>query len=118
MKQIIVLLTHSRSDSPERDSELIVVKALRNTFASEFSASDSDGGINIHPNPSQGVFSVQVNGAEGDGMIRITKSGGQIVYSQVYTGQALNISGFTKGEYTVYYIENQVVKASAWLIVE
>jgi len=75
-------------------------------------------GINIQPNPSQGVFSVQVNGAEGDGMIRITKSGGQIVYSQVYTGQALNISGFTKGEYTVYYIENQVVKASAWLIVE
>jgi len=75
-------------------------------------------GINIQPNPSQGVFSVQVNGAEGDGMIRITKSGGQIVYSQVYTGQALNISGFTKGEYTVYYIENQVVKANAGLIVE
>ena len=72
----------------------------------------------FQPNPSQGVFSVQVNGAEGDGMIRITKSGGQIVYSQVYTGQALNISGFTKGEYTVYYIENQVVKANAGLIVE
>ncbi|NLA23362.1 MAG: hypothetical protein GX879_00180 [Bacteroidales bacterium] len=74
--------------------------------------------INVLPNPNQGTFSISLNQLDRQGEIRITKTGGQLVYLKQYSNEALTISGFSKGEYTIYYVENQEIKASANFVVE
>lgn len=84
---------------------------LNNLTCTGASISENDlQSISLYPNPAEDF--IQLSGMETftTGEVKIVNSMGQCVRKQTYTGEALDISGLSKGIYYITYRQNKVQK--------
>jgi len=77
--------------------------------------------IHIVPNPNNGNFTVEISECTAGSSLRISNLYAQPVFTQTFTEsgtKTVQVTGLAQGQYTLYYLENDVVISSANVIVE
>jgi hypothetical protein len=92
------------------DPALIVINAVNDINPSQF---------NVYPNPTHGVFTIELDGNVKQCDVVVNNILGQTVYTNVVTGMntTIDLSSFEKGIYTIELKNNNVTYAEK-LIVE
>ncbi|HKK68786.1 MAG TPA: T9SS type A sorting domain-containing protein [Bacteroidales bacterium] len=77
--------------------------------------------IHIVPNPNNGNFTVEISECTAGSSLRISNLYAQPVFTQTFTEsgtKTVQVTGLAQGQYTLYYLENDVVISSVNVIVE
>lgn len=77
-------------------------------------------GVYIYPNPTNGIFTIQINVPVENGEVEITNMIGQVVYKRavVLGSNAVKITGLAKGVYNYMLIEKGQASGLGKLVIE